>query len=446
MLKRKDSSMTEKMAKEKEMGNVPNFSKQVPNLRFHDFSEEWEMKKLGAVMDFKVTNSFSRDNLNYETGSVKNIHYGDIHTRFQTLFDITKEKVPYINEEISIVRISEDFYCKEGDILFADASEDLNDVGKSIEILNLNNEKILSGLHTILARPKANYFKKGFLGYLLKSDNVRFQIKKEAQGSKVLSISSGRISKVELIFPILEEQEKITKLLSLVDDRIAVSIKIIQQLETSMQNLRERLFTQKMRFKDSFGKSFANWETKKLGDIATRITDKNKEDNKNVLTISAQHGLISQLDFFNKSVSAKDITGYFLLKKNNFAYNKSYSNGYPMGAIKRLKHYEKGVVSTLYICFNFNSDRDLDFMEHLFEAGIQNSELEKIAQEGARNHGLLNIGLADFFNIELTIPSLDEQKCIGKFLYKLQEKIELEKQLLLKYEKQKRYLLQNLFI
>ena len=85
-------------------------------------------------------------------------------------------------------------------------------------------------------------------------------------------------------------------------------------------------------------------------------------------------------------------------------------------------------------------------MEHLFEAGIQNSELEKVAQEGARNHGLLNIGLADFFNIELTLPSLDEQKCIGKFLSKFQEKIQLEKQLLLKCENQKKYLLQNLFI
>ena len=96
---------------------------------------------------------------------VKNIHYGDIHTKFQTLFDITKEQVPFVNENVFIGRISEDNYCKEGDIIFADASENLDDVGKSIEIVNLNNEKLLSGLHTLLARPKKNFFYKGFSGY-----------------------------------------------------------------------------------------------------------------------------------------------------------------------------------------------------------------------------------------------------------------------------------------
>ena len=130
----------------------------VPNLRFPGFEGEWEMKKLGEVMVFKVTNSFSRENLNYELGTVKNIHYGDIHTKFQTLFDITKELVPFINEDISIGRITDENYCKNGDIVFADASEDLNDVGKSIEIINTNGEKLLSGLHTLLARPKLNLF------------------------------------------------------------------------------------------------------------------------------------------------------------------------------------------------------------------------------------------------------------------------------------------------
>ncbi|MFO0322123.1 MAG: hypothetical protein ACK504_06825 [Bacteroidota bacterium] len=158
----------------------------VPRLRFPEFKGEWERKKLGEVADFKVTNSFSRENLNYEYGVVKNIHYGDIHTKFQTLFDITKEEVPFVNEEMNVKRIADDFYCKEGDIVFADASEDLNDVGKSIEIINLHNEKLLSGLHTLLARPKDNYFSIGFNGYLFKSNNIRLQIQKEAQGSKVL--------------------------------------------------------------------------------------------------------------------------------------------------------------------------------------------------------------------------------------------------------------------
>lgn len=296
--------------------------------------------------------------------------------------------------------------------------------------------------HAVVVIPKNNVDTR-WMYHLL----VHLNLNQYATGAAQPGLSVQNLQQVESKIPTSnEEQRKISSFLEFLDRRIKTQSKIIQRLETSMQNLRASLFTQKIRFKDNFGKSFAPWKTKKLGDIATRITEKNKEDNKNVLTISAQHGLISQLDFFNKSVSAKDLTGYFLLKKNDFAYNKSYSNGYPMGAIKRLKYYEKGVVSTLYICLGFNSDIDLDFMEHLLETGIQNSELEKIAQEGARNHGLLNIGLADFFNIKLNIPSLDEQNYIGNFLYKLKEKIMIEKQLLLKYEHQKKYLLQKLFI
>ncbi|MBC7749027.1 MAG: restriction endonuclease subunit S, partial [Methylotenera sp.] len=203
--------------------NIKNF----PNLRFSGFEGEWETMRLGDVMDFKVTNSFSRENLNYETGNIKNIHYGDIHTKFQTLFDIKKEFVPYIKEEISLNKISEDCYCQEGDIVFADASEDLNDVGKSIEIVNLNREKLLSGLHTLLARPDKQYFHKGFNGFLFKSKYVRYQIQKESQGSKVLSINVGRISNIKLSFPSKAEQEKITSMISLVEKRIYKSMKII---------------------------------------------------------------------------------------------------------------------------------------------------------------------------------------------------------------------------
>lgn len=418
----------------------------VPNLRFPNFYGEWEVKTLGKIMDFKVTNSFSRENLNYEYGKVKNIHYGDIHTKFQTLFDINYESVPFINEEIDISRISDENYCKNGDIVFADASEDLNDVGKSIEIINTNGEKLLSGLHTLLARPKQDVFHLGFTGYLFKSNSARVQIQKESQGSKVLSINVGRISKVELSFPPVEEQRKITSFLSLIDSRIKTQNKIIKELETLIQDFRNQIFKLKIRFKDDKGNEFPEWKKFKLKDISERIVEKNVEKNENVLTISAQYGLINQLDFFNKSVSAKDVSGYYLLRQNDFAYNKSYSNGYPMGAIKRLKKYEKGIVSTLYICFKLKQTASVDFMEQYFEGGIQNIEIEKIAQEGARNHGLLNIGVSDFFNISINFPSLEEQKRIAFFLSKIDEKIQTEKAILKQFENQKKYLLQQMFI
>lgn len=190
----------------------------------------------------------------------------------------------------------------------------------------------------------------------------------------------------------------------------------------------------KLRFPEFDGE----WVEKKLGEVAERVTRKNRDNNLNVLTISAQLGLISQLEFFNKSVSAKDLSGYYLLHKNDFAYNKSYSNGYPMGAIKRLNRYEKGVVSTLYICFKINENFDDTFAEQYFETGKQNPEIEKVAQEGARNHGLLNIGVNDFFNIEIKIPALPEQTKISNFLSAVDDKIthlKKKKELLEQYKK-----------
>ena len=191
-----------------------------PRLRFPEFAGEWERESLGEIFTFRSTNSFSRDNLNYDNGEVKNVHYGDIHTKFQTLFDVTKETVPFINPEMSIDRISNDNYCQKGDLLLADASEDLNDVGKSIEIVNVDNQKLLSGLHTILARPHKNVFSIGFNGYLFKSNNIRTQIQKESQGSKVLSISTTRLSNISLNFPKKEEQTKIANFLTAVDDKL----------------------------------------------------------------------------------------------------------------------------------------------------------------------------------------------------------------------------------
>lgn len=175
-----------------------------------------------------------------------------------------------------------------------------------------------------------------------------------------------------------------------------------------------------------FSEFSSDWNESKLGEVFQRITDKNGENNKNVLTISAQQGLINQEKFFTKSVSADDITGYYLLQNGDFAYNKSYSNGFPMGAIKRLKKYDKGVVSTLYICFRLkNSSNYATYFENYFDGGYINSEINKIAQEGARNHGLLNMSVTDFFeDIVLKHPDTKEQQKIASFLTAVDEWIE----------------------
>lgn len=223
----------------------PQEAEKVPKYRFPEFKNEgsWIKETVGDVYDFKVTNSFARENLNYKDGSVKNIHYGDIHTKFKTLFDITREEVPFINLDVSIEKIRKESYCNVGDIIFADASEDMNDVGKSVEIVNLNKEKLVSGLHTLLARQKKKKLALGFGGYLFKSDWIRKQIQKEAQGAKVLGISVTRISNVQISYPKNhKEQQKIASCLATLDELITEQSKKIEQLKQHKKGLMQGLF------------------------------------------------------------------------------------------------------------------------------------------------------------------------------------------------------------
>ena len=187
------------------------------------------------------------------------------------------------------------------------------------------------------------------------------------------------------------------------------------------------------------------WEEKKLGEVFTRLTNKNAENNKNVLTISAQYGLISQLDFFKKSVSAVDVTGYYLLQKGDFAYNKSSSQGKPVGAIKPLKLYDKGVVSTLYICFRCKDPKAVGFWEQYFDAGIFDKEIMSIAQEGARNHGLLNVPTNDYFGLTILMPTPAEQQKIASCLSELDNLIAAQGQKVDALKEKKKGLMQQLF-
>ncbi len=188
-----------------------------------------------------------------------------------------------------------------------------------------------------------------------------------------------------------------------------------------------------------------DWEETRFKRMFSRLSRKNKENNDNVLTISAQYGLISQRDFFNKDIASEDKTNYFLLHKGEFAYNKSYSNGYPFGALKRLDMYDKGIVSPLYICFSANEEnRCPDFYVHYFEAGMMNREIQAFAQEGARNHGLLNISVDDFFNSYLLMPPLPEQQKIAEILSAQDKLIALKEKLIEEKKRQKKYLMQQL--
>jgi len=174
-----------------------------------------------------------------------------------------------------------------------------------------------------------------------------------------------------------------------------------------------------------------DWEQRKLGEVCERINRKNKENESDLpLTISSQHGLIDQRDFFNKVVAAKDMSEYYLLQKGEFAYNKSYSEGYPFGAVKRLDYYDIGALSTLYILFEITDNNiSSDFIVSYYMTHLWYKEISKRAAEGARNHGLLNISTEDFFDSDLNIPnSIEEQVKIGNFIKQLDKFITLHQQ------------------
>ncbi len=211
-------------------------------------------------------------------------------------------------------------------------------------------------------------------------------------------------------------------------------------VEASSKDIEERV--PHLRF-SGFNKG---WKKKKLSDIVDRVTRRNKENNQNILTISAQFGLVSQNKFFSKIVAAQDVMNYYLLHRDDYAYNKSYSKGYPMGAVKRLVDDEKGVVSTLYICFNAKESSSVGFLDQYFESGRHNPEIEKIAQEGARNHGLLNMSVGDFFGTELWIPSInEEQEKIAGILGSLDKIISLQTKKLEALNRYKKGIMQKVF-
>ena len=188
------------------------------------------------------------------------------------------------------------------------------------------------------------------------------------------------------------------------------------------------------------------WITYKLCDVVTRIIRKNKNlETKRPLTISAKYGLIDQIEFFDKYVASKNLKGYYLLKKGEFAYNKSYSNGFPYGAVKRLDLYNQGAISTLYICFEITNKINSNFLKIYFDSNKWNKEMYKIAVEGARNHGLLNIPINDFFNTKHLFPSISEQEKIADFLSAIDKKIGFMEKKHTLYQSIKKYFLENLF-
>lgn len=223
----------------------PQPGETVPRLRFPEFhfDSTWLTQQLGDLYAFKRTNTLSRANLNYEFGTIRNIHYGDIHSKFKPIFRLEHEHVPYVNPDVALAGVDDDQFCEEGDIVLADASEDLDGVGTAIEVVSLNGERVVAGTHTILATRRGTVPAVGFGGSLFQSAAVRTGIMREAQGAKVYGISANRISGIPVSIPPTEtEQQRIATCLASLEDVLAARAGMIDVLKEQKRGLLQQLF------------------------------------------------------------------------------------------------------------------------------------------------------------------------------------------------------------
>ena len=407
-------------------------------MRFPEFSGEWEEHTLSEYLEFK-------NGLNPDAKRIGNglpfISVMDILAEGVIRYDNIRGKVDATEKEI------ECFGVKNGDILFQRSSETLEDVGRAN--VYIDDRTAIYGGFVIRGRKICNYDPM-FFKYLLATPLARKSTCRMGAGAQHFNIGQEGLSKISLFFPHIEEQRKIASLLSLIDQRIATQNKIIEDLKLLKDAISDAMFcTPKQSAPRKRIKGFySDWQKVHLKDICSRVSQKNTNGRCDlVLTIAAKYGLVSQLDFFNKSIASENLEGYYLLQKGDFAYNKSYSSEYTCGAVKRLERYEEGVLSPLYICFRPDPSKvNSDYLSYYFESTKWYREIMDISVEGARNHGLLNISVVDYFNTIHRIPNMEEQKCIANAIKAIMHKISSEQTILDCYVKQRVFLLRQMFI
>jgi len=422
-----------------------------PNLRFPEFNEDWIPTTFDSHFSFKNTNSLSRENLNYINGVVMNIHYGDIHTSFKLLFDVTKEKVPYVNPEVNISNINEENYVLDGDLIIADASENYADIGKTIEVINTNNERILSGLHTFLARKEDKTLANGFFGFLLTTYKARFEIMKIAQGTKVLGISKNRLDKIPLYIPKPEEQKKIADFITAIDVRINL-LKIKKTaLEDYKKSIMQKLFSRELRFKEEDGSDFPEWRYEVLGEIGeplNGLTGKTKVD------FGEGKPYIQYMQIFKDSKINPDDFGFVRIGQEenqttiqfgDVLFTTSSETPQEVGISSvMLDDIEEVYLNSFSFGFRPNSLDVLvpEFSQFLFRSSSLRKQIIKLAQGSTR----YNMSKVSFMKERILIPEKNEQIKISKFLSKIDKKINSHLVQIQDSELFKKSLLQKLFI
>ena len=410
----------------------------VPHLRFPEFHGEWEKCKLGELAVKVGSGSTPKGgNAVYTTSGHCFVRSQNVGMGHLVLNDIA-----YIDESTHQKQKSTEL--RTNDVL-------LNITGASIGRTALATEEINGGnvnQHVCIIRTNGNVEPSYICDYIQTSKIQKYIQSLQTGGSRE-GLNFEQIRSFPINIPTVEEQVKIAKLLSLINERIATQSKLIEDLKKLKSAIVEKVFCSPnqeypMCRIEGFEQALSTY---KMSDFSSRIATKNKDSKCSlVLTIAAQYGLVNQESFFNKSVASENLTGYYLLHKGEFAYNRSYSAGYDWGTVKRLDNYDEGVLSTLYICFKTNETIvDSDYLAYYFESTKWHRGLSDIAGEGARNHGLLNVSMADYFNTKHRFPVIEEQKTIAKILNAITEKERKATMLGECYQKQKQYLLCQMF-
>ena len=382
-------------------------------------------------MDFYSTNSLSWEQLEYGTKAIMNLHYGLIHVGLPTMVDLTRDNLPNIKED----NMPKNFeLCKEGDVAFADASEDTNEVAKPIEFFDLAGKNIVCGLHTIHGRDNKNKTVIGFKGYAFSSSAFHNQIRRIAQGTKIYSISTKNFSECFIGIPSKVEQTKIATLLRLIDERIATQNKIIEKLQSLIKGLIDDIITLKCGQLVAFETLYS-----KAGEGGTPTTSNTEfYDNGSIPFIKID-------DLSNKYLSAnKDYITELGLKKSSAwlipTHSIIYSNGATIGAISINKYpvcTKQGILGIVP-----NTNIDVEFLYYFMQSSYFQKEVERVVTEGTMKTAYLK----DINHIKCPIPDLDRQKEISHLLSVLSLKEDVERQLLQKYQIQKQYLLRKMFI
>lgn len=403
-------------------------------MRFPEFSGEWEKCKFGDIAT------------GFDYGMNAAAKPFDGENKYIRITDIDEASSTYNDKDLVSPdgALTDNYVVNNRDILLARTGAS---TGKSYLYRKSDGKLYYAGFLIRANVPKHNPY---FVFSQLHTHRYWRWVSIMSARSGQPGINSQEYSSFPIFTTSLQEENKISALLSLLDARIATQNKIIEDLKKLKSAIIDEVFCSPEQHepKRRFEGCSVPLSTYKMKDFCFRITDKNR-DNKclQVLTIAAQYGLVDQESFFNKSVASENLTGYYILKKGDFAYNRSYSSGYAWGTVKRLNNYSKGVLSTLYICFRVDeSVVNSDYLSYYFESTKWHKGVSDISGEGARNHGLLNISVTDYFNTKHHFAVIAEQKRIASMLnaitIKEQNAIELGKL----YSKHKQYLLRQMFI